>query len=45
MLNALEVGTHAPIPIYLNISETVICLEEYLDRIFDEVIQLLQDGE
>lgn len=36
MLNALEVGTKVPIHRHLKSSETVICLEGCLDRVFYE---------
>ena len=34
MLNALEVGTKAPIHRHLETSETIICLQGYVDVIF-----------
>ena len=48
MLNALEPGTHVPIHRHLKTSETVICLEGCLDRVFYEELDAgkpVHDGE
>ena len=44
MLNALEVGTKVPIHRHLKSSETVICLEGCLDRVFYEELPNMDAG-
>ena len=44
MLNALQPGTHVPIHRHLKTSETVICLEGCLDRVFYEKLNLDSGG-
>ena len=44
MLNALEIGTKVPIHRHLKTSETVICLEGYLDWVFYEELPNMDAG-
>lgn len=44
MLNALEPGTHVPIHRHLKTSETVICLEGWLEWVFYEEMPNMDAG-